>query len=150
LREQRRGARSRAGRRVNVHLGGKTVLEPIPVANAGVGDELAVARIVDHLMDIDGDAAVGVSGRALQFDLARDRGELPVSVVANRARPTTRLPPWRLCQPTSGCIRLRTFQAFQNLHDLPWFVPRATLNRGPAPFAEQVLDRRAQVGDAVR
>jgi hypothetical protein len=56
------------------------------VANPGVRDELAGARIADYLMHIDGDAAVGFLGNALGFYRARDRLELSVPVVANRRR----------------------------------------------------------------
>ncbi len=38
----------------------KSILVAIAVANAGVGDELSGAGVVDHLMDIDRDAAVGI------------------------------------------------------------------------------------------
>src|SRR4029453_12579144 len=61
-----------------VHATDQSPLEPIPVADAGVGDELACAGIVDHLVNIDRDAAVGLLGEAPRFDCARDRGELPL------------------------------------------------------------------------
>jgi hypothetical protein len=68
----------------NVHPDDQPVLEAIMVANPGVRDELAGARIADYLMHIDGDAAVGFLGKALRFYRARDRLELSVPVVANR------------------------------------------------------------------
>src|SRR5215211_81607 len=68
----------------NVHPDDQSVLEPVAVANAGIGDEIPGAGVVDHLMDIDGDAAVRLLGEALGLDLARDGGELPAPVVADR------------------------------------------------------------------
>ena len=68
----------------NVHPDDQSIFEAIAVANAGVGDELSGARVVHDLMDIDRDAAVGLPGEALRLNLARDSGELPGPVVADR------------------------------------------------------------------
>jgi hypothetical protein len=67
----------------NVHPDDQSILEAIAVANAGVGDELSGARVVDDLMDIDRDPAVGLLREALRFDLARDCRELPVPIAAD-------------------------------------------------------------------
>jgi hypothetical protein len=46
----------------NVHPDDQSVLEPVAVSNAGIGDEIAGAGVVDHLMHTDGDAAVRLLG----------------------------------------------------------------------------------------
>ena len=57
-------------RRLPRHPDDEPVLKPIAVTNAGVGDELAGARVVDYLMDVDRDASVRLLGEALGLDLA--------------------------------------------------------------------------------
>jgi hypothetical protein len=42
----------------NVHPDYQPILEAVAVANAAIGDELSAARVVNHLMDVDRDAAV--------------------------------------------------------------------------------------------
>jgi hypothetical protein len=73
-----------ARRLQNVHPHDQSGLEPVTVAELGVGDELARAGVVDHLMDIDRDPAVRLLGEALGLDIAGDLGELPGPVIANR------------------------------------------------------------------
>jgi hypothetical protein len=68
----------------NVHPNDQSVLEPVAVADAGIGDQIAGAGVVDYLMDIDGDTAVRLLGEPLGLDLARDGGELPSQIVADR------------------------------------------------------------------
>jgi hypothetical protein len=68
----------------HVHPYDQAILEPIPVANARIGDQLTGARVVDHLMDIDRDAPVRLLGEALGLDLALDGRELSIPVVADR------------------------------------------------------------------
>jgi hypothetical protein len=88
----------------DVHPDDQAILEAIVVANAGVGDELSGARVVDDLMDIDRDGAVGLLPEALRFNLARECGELPVPIVADRlpADYPTALP--GVGQSTCGCM----------------------------------------------
>jgi hypothetical protein len=68
----------------DVHAHDESILEAIAVANARVGDQLARARVANYLMDIDRNAAVGLLGESLGHNVARDGGELPVPVVADR------------------------------------------------------------------
>src|SRR5215208_3473469 len=68
----------------HVHADDQSINEPIAVAHLGIGDQIAGARIVDYLTDVDGDASVGLLGEALWLDLAGNRCELSAPVVADR------------------------------------------------------------------
>src|SRR5215210_2501631 len=80
----RRGSLRIVRRFENVHPDDQTILKAIAVANAGVRDELTGVCVVDHPVDVDRDAPVGLLSKALRLDVARDRRELPARVVANR------------------------------------------------------------------
>jgi hypothetical protein len=67
----------------NVHAYDQPALEPIPVADSGVGEKSAGSGVVDHLVDIDHDASIRLFGEALGFYLAGDDAELPAPVVVN-------------------------------------------------------------------
>jgi hypothetical protein len=94
----------------NVHPDDQSILEAIAVANPGVRDELSGARIVDQLMDLDRDAAVGLLGEAIRLNLARDGGELPAPIVAHR-----RLADDPTALPGVGPIDLRVHQLDRRL-----------------------------------
>src|SRR5215218_9215691 len=68
----------------NVHPDDQPVLKPITVPDPGLRDDLAGARVVGNLVDIDRDRVARLLGENLGCDLARDRGELPVPVLADR------------------------------------------------------------------
>jgi len=46
----------------NVHPDDESVLEPVAMADARVGDEIAGAGVANYLMDIDGDVAHPAAG----------------------------------------------------------------------------------------
>lgn len=68
----------------NIHADDQAVLKAEAVTNAGVGDELAGVRVVDHLMDIYCDVAVWLFGEDLGLDPAGEGSKLPIPVITNR------------------------------------------------------------------
>ena len=70
-----------------IHSLDQIIRKPVAVSDRGVQEELTRARIVDHLVDLDGHAAVRLLGEGLRLDGADDLRELPMPVVGD-CRPT--------------------------------------------------------------
>ena len=68
----------------DIHPEDKSVRNSVAVPDSCVGEEIARPRVVDDLVHVDSDAAVGLLGEALGFDAAGDGGELTGPVVAHR------------------------------------------------------------------